>query len=67
MAKSSIGKLVQVPESLRYSISRTKVTYRNLGNSGLRVSNPILGGLHIGSSDWFPWVLNEEQVSYCIQ
>lgn len=61
MAKSSIGKLVRVPESLTYSISRTKVTYRNLGNSGLRISNPILGGLHIGSSDWFPWVLNEEQ------
>ncbi|KAK5991452.1 Aldo-keto reductase [Cladobotryum mycophilum] len=61
MAKSSIGKLVKVPESLRDSISRTKVSYRTLGNSGLRVSNPILGGLHIGSSTWFPWVLNEGQ------
>lgn len=47
---------------MRDSVSRTKATYRNLGNSGLRVSNPILGGLHLGSPKWFPWVLNEEQV-----
>jgi hypothetical protein len=28
----------------------------------LRVSNPIFGGLQIGSSRWLPWVLEEEQV-----
>lgn len=63
MTKLSIGKLASVPEALKDSISRTKVEYRRLGKSGLRVSNPILGGLHIGDSRWFPWVLDESKVS----
>lgn len=61
MAKLSAEKLLRVPQSLRDSVTRTRVSYRNLGNSGLRISNPILGGLHLGSSSWFPWVLNEDQ------
>lgn len=61
MAKTSLNKLVHIPASLQASISRSRATYQNLGNSGLRVSNPILGGLHLGSSKWFPWVLDEEQ------
>lgn len=63
MTKATIGKLKSVPEALQKSISRTQVEYRRLGKSGLRVSNPILGGLHIGDSQWFPWVLDEEKVS----
>jgi hypothetical protein len=62
MSKLSVEKLLRVPQSLRDSVTRTKVTYRNLGTSGLRISNPILGGLHLGMSSWFPWVLNEDQV-----
>lgn len=63
MTKVSIGKLKSVPDALQKSISRTQVEYRRLGKSGLRVSNPILGGLHIGDSRWFPWVLDEKKVS----
>lgn len=63
MSKTSLEKLLRVPESLRESLARTRADYRRLGNCGLRVSNPILGGLHMGSSRWFPWVLNEEKVS----
>ncbi|KAJ4207531.1 hypothetical protein FSOLCH5_007811 [Fusarium solani] len=61
MSKTSVDKLLRIPQSLRDSISRTRVDYRHLGNCGLRVSNPILGGLHIGNSRWLPWVLNEEE------
>lgn len=63
MTKTSIGKLKSVPEALQKSISRTHVEYRRLGKSGLRISNPVLGGLHIGDSSWFPWVLDEDKVS----
>ena len=63
MSKISLEKLRRVPESLRDSVSRTRADYRNLGNCGLRVSNPILGALHLGSSRWFPWILDEEKVS----
>lgn len=63
MTKVTIGKLKSVPDALQRSIGRTQVEYRRLGKSGLRVSNPILGGLHIGDSRWFPWVLDEEKVS----
>lgn len=62
MVKTALQKLVQVPEALRASINLTRATYRQLGNSGLRVSNPILGGMHLGSSQWLPWVLDESKV-----
>ena len=41
--------------------SMPKATYRRLGTSGLRVSNPILGAMSIGDSRWAPWVVNEEE------
>ena len=63
-AKVSVGKLAKVPQALQESISRTKAEYRRLGKSGLRVSNPILGGLHVGDPRWFPWVLDESDVSF---
>ncbi|KAI3609264.1 aldo keto reductase [Moniliophthora roreri] len=37
------------------------VQYRQLGSSGLRVSVPILGAMSFGTTEWQPWVLNEEQ------
>ncbi|KID59660.1 Pyridoxal phosphate-dependent decarboxylase, partial [Metarhizium hybridum] len=61
MAKVSLEKLLRIPPSLTQSISQTKVDYLNLGHSGLRVSRPILGGLHLGSRKWLPWVLEEEK------
>ena len=56
------SKFAGVPKSLQKSVAETKVEYRRLGRSGLRVSNPILGGLQIGSPDWLPWVLGEDEV-----
>jgi hypothetical protein len=63
MAKVVLDNLTKVPRCLGESITRSKAEYRRLGNSGLRVSNPILGGLTLGSSLWLPWVLDEDKVS----
>lgn len=62
MGKISVTKLATVPEALIQSVRATKVQYRQLGDSGLKISNPILGGLQVGSSQWLPWVLDEEKV-----
>ncbi|KAJ5157770.1 aldo-keto reductase dtxS3 [Penicillium canariense] len=61
MGKIVLENLAKVPGCLRESITRSKAEYRRLGNSGLRVSNPILGGLTLGSSRWLPWVLDEDK------
>ena len=34
--------------------------YSNLGSSGLKVSNVIVGCMSFGSPDWQEWVLDEE-------
>lgn len=62
MGKIVVDNLAKVPRCLAESITRSKAEYRRLGNSGLRVSNPILGGLTLGSSCWLPWVLGEDKV-----
>ncbi|BDD56753.1 hypothetical protein MAP00_002180 [Monascus purpureus] len=54
-------KFLEIPGPLRTSIQATRAEYRRLGNSGLRISNPIFGGLQVGSSQWFPWVLDEDK------
>lgn len=41
-------------------IKSTKVEYRRLGQSGLRVSVPIFGCMSFGSEKWVPWVIKEE-------
>ncbi|KAF9467095.1 NADP-dependent oxidoreductase domain-containing protein [Collybia nuda] len=41
--------------------SKTRVEYRQLGKSGLRVSVPILGTMGFGSPEWGKWVVGEEQ------
>ncbi|PVH95076.1 Aldo/keto reductase [Periconia macrospinosa] len=38
-----------------------KMEYVNLGKSGLKVSRVILGAMSYGSTEWQPWVLNEEE------
>ncbi|EAT86497.2 hypothetical protein SNOG_06666 [Parastagonospora nodorum SN15] len=38
-----------------------KLTSHSLGKSGLKVSRIILGAMSYGSSEWQPWVLNEEE------
>lgn len=52
-----------LPLSLKQSLEATKVSYTQLGKSGLRVSIPILGAMSFGHKDWQPWVNdNEEEV-----
>lgn len=55
----------RIPPSLARSIYSTKATYRQVGRSGLRVSNPILGTLGFGDSTWMPWCMDEARVSGC--
>ncbi|KAK7047654.1 hypothetical protein VNI00_006422 [Paramarasmius palmivorus] len=38
-----------------------QVQYTQLGSSGLKVSVPILGAMSFGSSEWLPWVLDEDK------
>ena len=49
-----------MPQSLTDSLSNTKVSYAQLGKSGLRVSIPILGAMSFGHKDWQPWVVDDE-------
>ncbi|RDW92623.1 alcohol dehydrogenase-6 [Coleophoma crateriformis] len=52
---------MSVPESLQSSISSTKVEFVQVGSSGLRVSSPILGTMGIGSKEWQPWAVEEDE------
>ncbi|KAL1615370.1 hypothetical protein SLS56_011837 [Neofusicoccum ribis] len=51
----------ETPMSIMKSIRASRAENRWLGRSGLVVSNPIMGGMHIGSSKWYEWVMDEEQ------
>ncbi|KAI1739789.1 Aldo/keto reductase [Xylaria scruposa] len=51
----------QLPPSLNESLSSTKVEYRRLGNSGLKVSVPILGCMSIGDPQAQDWAVAEEE------
>ncbi|KAI9694305.1 MAG: hypothetical protein M1820_009029 [Bogoriella megaspora] len=51
----------QEKDAVHRSIEDTKVEYRRLGKSGLRVSVPILGAMSFGDPAWMPWVLDEEK------
>jgi aryl-alcohol dehydrogenase-like predicted oxidoreductase len=50
-----------VPSSLQKSLDATKVDYIRLGTSGLRVSSPIFGGMSIGSAQWVPFMVEEDE------
>lgn len=56
-----MGEVPQRPASLQKSIEETKVSYAQLGRSGLRVSVPILGAMSFGHRDWQPWVNDDEE------
>ena len=49
-------------EALAQSVAATKVEYRQLGRSGLKVLVPILGAMSIGNPAWGPWILDKAQV-----
>lgn len=51
-----------IPAGIQASLESTKVSYERVGKSGLFVSNPILGAMSIGSTEWADWVLNEDEV-----
>lgn len=55
------SRWINPPVSLVKSVEDSRAVYRKLGNSGLIVSNPILGGLHFGASQWYDWVLDEKE------
>ena len=55
------ARLFTMSASVARAVTATRVDYRNLGNSGLRVSYPILGGMSFGDNRWLDWVLNEDQ------
>ncbi|KAG1806971.1 Aldo keto reductase [Suillus subaureus] len=38
----------------------SKVQYRSLGKSGLKISVPVIGAMSFGTPKWAPWVLDEE-------
>jgi aryl-alcohol dehydrogenase-like predicted oxidoreductase len=47
------------PKELQDSIDATKVSYAQVGKSGLKVSIPILGAMSFGHKDWQPWVVDD--------
>lgn len=53
--------MAQLPPSVAQSLEETKVEYRLLGRSGLRVSVPIVGCMSIGNPEWADWVLGPEK------
>ena len=54
--------MAAIPKSVQESVDSTKVDYRQLGKSGLRVSVPILGAMSFGNEQWQPWVIGEDKV-----
>ena len=52
---------VELPISLKQSIEATKVEYRQLGKSGLRVSVPIFGAMSFGDVRTLDWVIGEDE------
>ncbi|KAK4078938.1 hypothetical protein Trihar35433_43 [Trichoderma harzianum] len=50
-----------VPPGVAKSLNETKVDYRLLGASGLRVSVPIVGCMSIGNPEWANWVIGPEK------
>ncbi|KAI2606596.1 NADP-dependent oxidoreductase domain-containing protein [Hypoxylon sp. NC1633] len=53
--------MAQLPPSVEKSLNETKVEYRLLGKSGLRVSVPIVGCMSIGNPEWADWVIGPEK------
>ncbi|KAJ2975770.1 hypothetical protein NQ176_g5337 [Zarea fungicola] len=53
--------MATLPPSVARSLEQTKVEYRLVGNSGLRVSVPIIGCMSIGNPEWASWVLGPEK------
>ena len=48
-------------ETLQASLDATKVDYKQLGSSGLRISVPVLGAMSFGEPSWNSWVIDESK------
>ncbi len=55
------SKNPEMPKELKESLEGTKVSYAQLGKSGLRVSVPVLGAMSFGHKDWMDWVVEEKE------
>lgn len=53
--------MVALPPGVAKSLEETKVNYTRVGNSGLRVSVPIIGCMSIGNPEWADWVVGPER------
>lgn len=53
--------MASLPVGVAKSLAETKVDYRLLGNSGLRVSVPIVGCMSIGNPEWASWVIGPDR------
>ncbi|VUC30654.1 unnamed protein product [Clonostachys rosea] len=53
--------MAALPPSVAKSLEETRVDYRPLGKSGLRVSVPIVGCMSIGDPEWANWVIGPEK------
>ena len=51
-----------IPQGLQQALDNTKVEYRQLGKSGLRISNPIFGCMSFGDRRTLEWVIEEDEV-----
>ena len=51
---------MSLPQGLQQSLDSTKVEYRRLGSSGLKVSVPVFGCMSFGDTKAMPWVVDEE-------
>lgn len=52
-----------MPHSLQDSLDNTKVSYAQLGASGLKVSIPVLGAMSFGMFDLAPFAQASESLS----
>ncbi|KAH7038228.1 NADP-dependent oxidoreductase domain-containing protein [Microdochium trichocladiopsis] len=52
---------MSVPQGLQQSLDATKVEYRRLGSSGLKVSVPVFGCMSFGDSRSMNWVIDEDE------
>ncbi|KAJ5779899.1 hypothetical protein N7457_007619 [Penicillium paradoxum] len=53
--------MAPLPAGVAKSLEETKVEYKRLGDSGLRVSVPIVGCMSIGNPEWADWVIGPEK------
>ncbi|CAK7236164.1 hypothetical protein SBRCBS47491_009543 [Sporothrix bragantina] len=53
--------MAPLPPGVAKSLEDTKVDYVRVGNSGLRVSAPIVGCMSIGNPEWADWVVGPEK------